>query len=487
MRFRLIFSIVGIMGVLCGLTMSFPMVLDFWHGHQDAAARFAVSSAISVFIGGTIYLLAHAEKEPLRTKEMFLTTTLVWLTYTCFASIPFYLSPYQMSVTDSFFEAMSGLTTTGATVLSNLDFMTPGILLWRSLLQWIGGVGIVIVAILILPALHVGGMQLFNTESSAQSQRDTPMVAKNLQAIILYFVGLSVACTVSLYLAGMGLFDAINHTMTAISTGGFSTHDMSIAYFQNPAIEWVLIFFMTVSALPLILGLHIFQHKIQSIKDNSQIAFFLKFLFCALVVLVFYRWTREHFVLEELEQYVRETLFSIVSVITTTGYVTVNYQLWGNFSVAVFMVLLAMGGCTGSATGGIKMFRFTILFRAIAVRLKTLVQPHGVFVARYGRQVIDDDVLISVLVFFGLYLMTAIVVTFTMSLFGYDFVTGLSAAFTSLSGVGPGLGSVIGPDKTFASLPDTIKWVLSFAMLIGRLEFVSVFVLFFPFLWRKNV
>lgn len=486
MRFKLIFSIIGFMATLLGVGMIIPAAADWFFNNINSAERFALSGALCVALGVILRLLTGRSNEPLRTKEMFLTTTLVWVSYTLLAAIPFYLSQYNLSWTDSVFESMSGLTTTGSTILTGLDEMSRGILLWRSMLQWLGGAGIVIVAIMILPALHIGGMQFFTTESSAHSERDLPTVVQNMRALLIYLVGLTVACALCLKGAGMGWFDAANHALTTISTGGFSTHDASIAYFQSPLIEWILIFFMAVSGLPLILGLYIIKGRWRPIKEDEQIAFYLKVIFASAIFLTTLRWLSRHFVPKEVLTYFRESLFSIVSTMTTTGFVTDNYQLWGSFAVAFFMFLLLLGGCTGSTAGGIKMFRFTILFRATAVRLKSLVQPHGVFVPRYGRHTISDDVLISVLVFTGLYLGTAVATTLVLSAYGLDFVTSFSGALTALSNVGPALGHAIGPDKTFASLPDGVKWVLTFAMLVGRLEFVSVFVLFFPFLWRKN-
>jgi len=486
MRFRLVFSIVGFMLALLGIGMVVPAAIDMLFGSMKGAQEFALSAALSVAIGLLIYLLSMTEKEPLKAKEMFLTTTLIWVGYTLVAAVPFYMSEYHLSWTDSVFEAMSGLTTTGSTVLSGLDQMSPGILLWRSMLQWLGGAGIVIVAIMILPVLHIGGMQFFTTESSAGSKRDLPTVEQNMRAVFLYLIGITIACCLCLKYAGMSWFDAVNHSFTAISTGGFSTHDQSIAYFNSPVIEWILTFFMAISGLPLILGLYFLRGRWKSIQNDEQITFYLKFLLCSILLLTLLRWGSDHFMPRELGRYIRESAFSIVSIVTSTGFVVDNYQLWGNFSVAFFIFLMLFGGCTGSTAGGIKMFRFTILFRATAVRLKGLVQPHGVFIPRYGRHVITDDILISVLVFIGLYFGTAVIMTLILSACGLDFVTSFSGSLTALSNVGPGLGHVIGPDKTFAMLPVGIKWLLILGMLVGRLEFISVFVLFFPFLWRRN-
>ena len=486
MRLRLIFSIVGTMGILCGISMMAPVVVDFLFGFYESAERSAVSSMLAVLVGMLIYILADAEKEPLKVKEMFLTTTLIWGTYTLLGAVPFAISQYDISWTNAVFESASGLTTTGSTVLTGLDDMAPGLLLWRSMLQWIGGAGIVILAITILPTLHIGGMQFFTTESSGGSERDLPTVTQNMRAILIYFIGLTIACGGCLKLAGMSAFDAVNHAMTTISTGGFSTHDASIGFFASPTIEWLLILFMILSALPLLLGLHVWQRRWRPIREDVQIGSFFKVVLLALVFLTILRWSGDHFAPSRLIHYVREGLFAITSVISSTGFVTENYQLWGNFAVAFFMFLMLVGGCTGSTAGGIKMFRFAVLSRAANVRLKTLVQPHGVFVPRYGNHVISDDVLISVLVFIGLYLGTAILTTLALSVCGLDFVTCFSGAISALSNVGPALGHIIGPDKNFASLSDTVKWILIIAMIVGRLEFISVFVLFFPFLWRKN-
>ena len=486
MRFRLVASIVSMMIMLCGISMGIPAVVDFLAGERAAAERFALAAGITVAAGLLVRLMAGSGREPLRVKEMFLCTTLIWLFFALFSAVPFFVSAYGISWTDAVFESMSGLTTTGATVLSGLDEMTPGILLWRAMTQWMGGVGIIIVAILILPALRIGGMQFFNTESSAQSERDLPTVAKNMRAILVYFVGLSVVCAGCLWLAGMGGFDAVCHAMTAISTGGFSTHDLSVAYFNNAAIEWILTFFMLMAGMPLMLGLLLVRRQWQSIRNNIQIWFYLRFVGMVIVLLTAVRWIASAADLSVIGQLLRESAFSVISVVTTTGFVASDYQEWGAFAVALFMFLLASGACTGSTSGGIKMFRFSILRQTIGVRLKNLIQPHGVFVARYGDRPIADDVLISVLVFLGFFAGTVMAVTLALSLVGLDFMTAFSGALTGIANVGPGLGTMIGPDQTFAALPSAAKWILVVAMMVGRLEFATVFVLFFPFLWRRN-
>jgi trk system potassium uptake protein TrkH len=486
MRIRLVASIVGMMIVICGIGMAIPAIVDFMANERTAAMRFALSAGMTVSIGLVVRLLAGSGREPLRIKEMFLCTTLIWLFFSLFSALPFFVSIYHISWTDSVFESMSGLTTTGATVLSDLDHMSRGLLLWRSMLQWFGGLGIIIVAILVFPILRIGGMHFFNTESSAQSERDLPTVVKNMRAISIYFIGLSAVCALSLWLAGMGKFDAVCHAMTTIATGGFSTHDASIAYFNNPVIEWILIFFMFVSGLPLILGFLIWKKQWRSIRNNIQIGSYIRFVAIVISVLTCIRFWVSNESMNSIGRLLRESAFSVVSVVTTTGFVSVNYQTWGAFSVALFVFLLACGSCTGSTSGGIKIFRFSILNQTIGIRMRNLVQPHGVFVARYGERPIADDVLISVLVFLGFFAGTVIVTTLALSLTGLDLITAFSGAMSGIANVGPGLGEMIGPDDTFAALPNAAKWILIVAMMVGRLEFATVFVLFFPFLWRRN-
>ncbi len=485
MRFRLIFSIVGFITVVCGLSMILPAGVDFFYKQYDSASRFSIISAVTVCIGSIILLITDQVKTPLRTKEMFLTTTIVWFVYSFFCALPIYFSGYQLSFGDSFFESVSGLTTTGATVLTNLDHMSPGLLFWRSLTQYMGGIGIIMVAILILPTLHIGGMQFFATESSAKSERDTTTVAKSMWPIIIYFVGMTVLCAFCLWCAGMGIFDSVNHAMSTLSTAGFSTHDASIAYFKNPLIEWILTLFMVIGGLPLILGLYLFKRQWRLVKNNEQIKLYLTVLFIAVFIMSSVRLYETSFQ-GSIHDVIRSTAFSVVSVVTSTGFVTENFEEWGTFSVVFFLFLMSLGACTGSTSGGIKMFRFSILGKTITAKLKSHVQPHGVFVPRYGDKPVTDEIVVSVLVYLGLFFITLVLTTLGLSLYDLDLVTSLSGAITAISNVGPALGDIIGPDQSFAALPEGAKWILSVAMLLGRLEFIAIIVVCFPFLWKKN-
>ena len=475
MRFSRIFAINSLMLMGCGLLMLIPALIDVIT-QKNVLNPFTLSAAATLCTGLFIYLICPNEQSPLRTKEMFLTTTLMWLLYDTFSALPFYLPPHALSVADAFFEAMSGLTGTGATILTDLEHETPGTLLWRSLNQWMGGMGIVVVALIVLPKLQIGGMQLFSTESSALPERISPTIRQSIRDILVYFILLSCLCTLCLWAAGMTPFDAINHAMTTLSTGGFSTHDQSIGYFHNPMIEWTIIVFMILGGLPLVLGPYIFFKKWEPIKNNVQIGTFFKVLCGATLILIPVVGPEK----------IRTILFQVVSILTTTGFVTANYAAWGIFATAFFLFLMACGACTGSTSGSIKMFRFAIIGRLLNSKMKGLIKPYAVFIARYGDRIIDAEVVSSVLFFLSLFFLTFVISTLTLTALGLDFITALSGTLSCIANVGPALGDVIGPDKTYTALPDAAKWILSFVMLAGRLEFTSVVVLFLPFLWRKN-
>lgn len=486
MRLKLILSIVSMMTIICGLAMMMPAALDFLDNSTDMMHRFFMVSGATISCGLIGKQIFKTNLEPLRPKEMFLTTSLVWLAFSFFSALPFYYSTYNISFTDAFFESVSGLTTTGSTILSGLDTMDRGLLLWRSLIQWLGGIGIVVVALTVFPTLHIGGLYFFTTESSEKSDKSAPKISQTLRAIIMFFLLLSGGCALSLWIAGMGIFDAVNHAMTAIATGGFSTKDASIGYYHNPAIEWILSFFMCAAGLPLIIGLLIWKRKWHAIKNNEQIKTYFWITFWTIALLSLYRWYHSADTIF-FTDIVRSTVFSVISVITTTGYVTENYMLWGNFAIVFFLLLLMTGGCTGSTAGGVKMFRYSIIFKTIRTRLKSMAQPHGVFIPRYGDKPINDDLFIGIMVFIGVFFLSTALITLLLALTGLDLTTCLSGTLTALSNVGPGLGTMIGPDKTFAALPGMAKWILSVAMLMGRLEFMTIIMVFTPYLWKKNI
>lgn len=487
MRLQPIFSIVGFMIVLCGFMMLLPASIDWFNQAQASALSFLITASFSVGAGTVILIATEQKQAPLKVKEMFITTILIWLSYSFFCALPYFFSPIKITFTESIFESVSGLTTTGATIFSDLDHLSHGLLFWRSLTQWMGGLGILVVAIMVLPILHVGGMQLFNIEASGESDRDAPTMNQNISGILVYFFIMTAICACCLYFAGMDIFDAINHAMTTTATGGFSTHSLSIGYFNNPIIEWILIFFMFAGGLPLMMGMYLRQRHFDPIKSNEQIKLYC-FVFLGISFLLSaIRWFHSDFDNNVLETILRTTAFDVISIITSTGYTTDNYQAWGYYAVAFFMTLMLLGACTGSTSGGIKMFRFSILFKVINVKMKKILHPHGVFVPRYGDKPVSDDVIVGVLTFMGLYALSLIVGTACLSLCDLDFITSFSGTISALSNIGPALGDMIGPDKNFALLPPSAQWIISFLMILGRLEFVAVLILFFPFFWKKNI
>ncbi len=485
MRFRLVFSIVGMMIIVAGMTMLLPAVVDLIYHNKQSASLFAVTAAVVVGVGCVVRLLAGWEKASLRPREMYFTTVLIWVSFALCGALPYYFSGLCLTFTNAFFESISGLTTTGATVLTGLDTLPAGILFWRSLTQWLGGVGILVFAILVLPMLRIGGMQLFNIEAPGETGRESPTVFQNMRGIIVYFVGITVLCAGCLWGAGMSKFDAVNHAMTTVATGGFSTHDLSIAYFQSPLIEWIIMAFMTVGGLPLVLGLYIVHRRWDLIRANEQIGLFFKLLLTGSVLIAFLRLAQQSFG-GDVETIFRTSLFAVIATVTSTGFVADNFSLWGAFAVTFFLFLMGTGACTGSTSGGVKMFRYSVLFKTIHVKLRSHIQPYGVFVPRYGNRSVTEDVSAGVLVFLGLYILSMVVGTLALSLCNLDFMTSLSGTLSALSNVGPGLGPLIGPEKTFVLVPDAGKWILTFLMLLGRLEFVALLILFFPFVWKKN-
>lgn len=488
MRFGLIFLITTLTCLLGGITLLIPATASYLFQEFHAASTLLTLSTFIIGISTIMFLFLKQHQDSLRTREMFFVTTSIWICFSLISALPFYFLIPDLSFTNALFESISGLTTTGATILPNLDTLPKGLLLWRSMTQWIGGIGIIIVVIMVLPALQIGGMQFFMLESSERSDRSAPRTAEIMHTIFIFFSLLTVLCSVALLFTGMSPFDALNHALTCISTGGFSTHDSNIAYFHdNPTIEWILSAFMLLSGLPILLWPALLKKQWRFILDNEQIFTYLRFLIYSLLALTLWRLLANNIHPTQLWDIIRNNAFHIISFVTTTGYISENYCTWGTFATLFFFFLYFTGACTGSTSGGIKMFRYTIVRKILSIRFKQLIQPHGVFIARYGNRPIEQNVLMGVLVFFALFFTITAFSALLLSAFGLDILTSLSAVLSALSNIGPGLGNLIGPDKTFLFLPDAVKWILMFNMLLGRLEFVAILILFFPFLWRKNV
>jgi trk system potassium uptake protein len=480
---RPVFHLTGRMLLALAAAMLLPAAVDVLTGDSDWRA-FLTGSVITFVCGAGLTRMTRCRlSEGLTLRQALLLTPVSWTTIALFGAIPLYISDYSQlrdSFTNAFFESMSGLTTTGATVVVGLDVAPQGILLWRALLQWLGGIGIIGVAIAILPALGVGGMQLFRTESSDRSEKVMPRVREIATGIVLIYVALTVACGLAYWLTAMTPFEALAHALTTVSTAGFSTSDISMARWDNAALHWIATLFMLSGAVPFVLYLRLFQGQRDALRD-SQVWFLVGLL--AVVIIGVAAWLTlagGHSAADAL----RLAAFNVVSVVTTTGYATADYTLWGNLMIGLFFGLMFVGGCTGSTSGGMKIFRFQVMIRMLQSQFLRLLYPRGVFPRVYAGRLLPDDVIGSVVVFFSLYFICYSALTVALMAFDLDFLTSASAAVAALSNVGPGLGPIIGPDGNFSTLPDASKWLLCFGMLLGRLELFTVLILFFPQFWR---
>ena len=480
MDFRPVFLIIGILLAALAASMSIPAFVDAFAGYADWQV-FAASAGVTLFVGVAMMLTCRAGGARLSVRQTFVMTTFGWLLLTFFAALPFSFSGLELSFTDAFFEAMSGITTTGSTVISGLDAAPPGILLWRALLQWLGGIGVIVMAISIMPMLRVGGMQLFRMEQSKTAEKTMPRAAKVAGAVGLVYIALSLAWATAYWLAGMSGFEAFAHAMTTISTGGFSTSDASLGHFQSAAIDVIATIGMVVGALPFILYLKTVQGDFRMLFRDGQVQWFISIVFFLVVVTAGWLWLADGM---SPTGALRHASFSIVSIITGTGYANTNYGLWGGLTVPVFFFVMFIGGCAGSTTCGIKVFRFQVLYAAARSQIHQLLQPHGVFIPYYNRRPIPDDVIVSVLSFFFVFGISFAALAMGLGILGLDFLTAISSAATAIANVGPALGPITGPAGNFATMPDAAKWLLSAGMLLGRLELFTVLVLFNPAFWR---
>ncbi len=417
----------------------------------------------------------------LSVRDMFLLTSLVWTISSAFAALPFMFINH-ISFTDAYFETMSGITTTGSTVLSGLDNMAPSILLWRSILQWLGGVGFIVMAVAILPMLNVGGMKLFQTESSDWSDKSAPRAKTVAKNIVTVYIVLTILCTIGYVLTGMTLFEAINHSFTTLSTGGYSTSDGSMNHFSHGA-HWVAIVFMFMGGLPFLLFVSAIRKKqIKILIFDAQVRGFTYLFLASSVIITTWLVVKDNYaVLDAL----RVSMFNIISVVTTTGYGLDDFTAWGALPTTLFMFLMLAGACSGSTAGGIKIFRFQIAVTLLKTQMMRLIHPSGVFIQRYNQRPVNDEIVQSVVAFVLTFFITILFIAGCMSAMGLDPLTSISGAITAVSNVGPGMGEIIGPKGNFAPLPDGAKWLLSFGMLMGRLEILTILVLFFPAFWKR--
>lgn len=473
--------IVGLVLALLAGVMVIPALVDALTGHVDWQV-FAASALITLFAGVSLMLTTQGTRTvSLNLRQAFLLTTLLWLVVALFGALPFAFSDLKMSYTDAFFEAMSGVTTTGSTVIVGLDTAPPGLLLWRALLQWLGGIGIIVIAMGILPMLSVGGMQLFKTEAFDTPEKVLPRTARLAGGLAMLYAGITFTWAFMLYFAGMSGFDALAHAMTTVATGGYSTKDASVGHYDSALIDYIVTAGMLAGSLPFIAYLKAVRGDARMLLQDSQVRWFLSITgISVLLAAVWQFWTLDTGPLEAL----RYAAFNCVSVMTGTGYATTDFGLWGGFGMSLMLFLMFLGGCAGSTTCGVKIFRIQIAYATARTQMKRLLRPHGVFIPHYNKKPVPEDVSTAVMGFLITYVLCFLLLSMLLGLLGLDFVTAVSGAATAISNVGPGLGEIIGPAGNFSTLPDAAKWALALAMLMGRLELFTVLILFAPSFWR---
>lgn len=475
---RLVFHILGWLTCWVGALLLVPTLTDLAFHNTDWASFFS-AAMFAFFVGVLVILTTRTDKiAKLDFRQAFLLIAVGWIAVTVFGALPFL--GIGLSLTDAIFETMSGITTTGSTVLTGLDSLPPGLLLWRALLQWLGGIGIIAVAVLILPYLRVGGMQIFRIESSGSKREKKEFTLKTLSLLIRVYCGLTAACAAIYVLFGMSIFDAVTHAMATLSTGGYSTHDESFGFFQNYSLHWAAIFFMICGAIPFFLFVKATLGDFHALVTDQQVKGFV--LFLALSSLLMTVWLVEHRGTGLLEA-ITLTSFNITSVVTTTGFATDDYTQWGHGAVGMFLALMFIGGCSGSTSGAIKIYRYQVLWLFVHAHVRKLFSPNRVIVLKYNGQTLEEDVPLSVLAFLAVFIATIAIFTVILALMDLDIVTAYSASVTAISNVGPGMGTIIGPSGNFQPLPDAAKWALTCAMLAGRLEILALLVFFERDFW----
>ncbi len=477
-NYKTVFFTLGILQIILGIFMLIPIFVQFFFKEIDSS--FFGASIITI-IFGTLFFLSNLDHDKkLNLQQAFLLTALSWLSIAIFGSLPLIFSEVNFSFTNAFFESMSGITTTGSTIIPNLEEMPKAILLWRAILQWLGGIGIIVMAITLMPIMNVGGMQLFKISNSDSSEKILPKSKEIALRLIYIYSGLTTLCAISYKILGMNTFDSITHSMTTIATGGFSNYNESIGFFNSFSIEISAMIFIILGSLPFIAYIKFLNGNRRIFFSDIQIITFLKIILISILILSIYL-----FLDKSSELNFRTVLFNVISILTGTGYVNAQFDNWGGFPLIIFIGLMFIGGCAGSTTCGIKIFRFQILYSFVLNQLKKIIYPKGIFVLKYNQSPVDDKFTASIISFIYMYLVIFFAITALLSLTGLDFITSISGAATSISNVGPGLGSTIGPNGNFSSLPDISKWILSFGMILGRLELFAILVLFLPSFWRN--
>ncbi len=473
--------VIGLLVASLGITMLGPMAADYLAGNGHWFVFFE-SAVVTILTGGLIALAcANGVTQGLSLRQTFLLTSLVWLTLPVFGAIPFVLGATGANFTDAFFEAMSGLTTTGATAFGDLESLPDGLKLWRGMLQWLGGVGIIVVAMVFLPELRVGGMQIFRSEGFDTSGKILPRAGEIATRISFIYIGLTIACVVAYSATGMVGFDAIVHAMTTVSTGGMANYDASFATF-GAGVHYVAVIFMILAALPFVRFVQLLAGTAQPLFKDRQIQVFLMIVIFCVLLMTSWLWGRGGTMTEEG---FRNALFNVTSIMTGTGYANADYMTWGTFPVVLFFLIGLIGGCAGSTSCSVKVFRYQLVFAAIKSQIRQIHSPHGVFTPSYDGRPISEDVLNSVIAFLVAFILSLGGTAILLGLTGLDFITSVSGAAAALANIGPGLGLEIGPAGNYANINDTAKWILAIAMFVGRLEIMVVLTILSIKFWRN--
>ena len=479
-NYKTVFFTLGVLQIILGISMVFPIIVQIIFGELNSSF---ISASLITIVFGTLFFLSNLEHDrKINFQQAFLLTALSWISVAIFGSLPFIFSDLNLSITDAFFESMSGITTTGSTIITDLDSTPKSVLVWRAILQWLGGIGIIVMAITLMPIMNVGGMQLLKVSSGDASEKILPKTKEITIRLIIIYVALTLLCTFFYKIFGMKFFDSFTHSMTTIATGGFSNYNDSIGHFNNFKIEITSMIFIILGSIPFIAYIKYLSGNKKIFITDVQIKSFIKIIFFSILILFIYLVI---FNKSFSEISLRSISFNVISILTGTGYVTTNFDTWGNFPLIYFLILMFIGGCAGSTTCGIKIFRVQILYLFLKNQLKKMIYPRGIFVLKYDNNNVNEKFMASIIAFIYLYIIIFFIIAALLSLTGLDFTTSISGAATSISNVGPGLGKLIGPNGNFSQLPDFSKWVLSLGMLLGRLELFAILVLFFPSFWQK--
>jgi trk system potassium uptake protein TrkH len=481
MQFSIVFKTIGLLLMVFSLTQLPPIVVDAIYQQQEALS-FAVAFALTFASGLLLYLPFRKSTKDFRIREGILVVVSFWFVLSLFATIPFLLSEsLRMSFSDAFFESMSGLTTTGATVLSGLDDLPKAILYYRQQLQWLGGMGIIVLAVAILPMLGVGGMELYHAESSGISKdRLTPKLTQTAKALWKIYLSFTVICAVAYYLAGMDIFDAIGHSYSTVAIGGFSTHDLSIGYFDNIAIESVAVVFMFLAGINFSLHFFVWRKKnVLAFFKDSEFQTYLLLLSVLIALVTLYLLNSGHY--QTTQEALRYGVFQSVSIATTTGFASTNYSLWPLILPVLLIFSSFIGACAGSTGGGIKVVRVLLMFKLAMKEIKKFIHPNAQINIKLNQRSVSESTLISVWGFFSLYVIAFIFIMVALMFTGMDQVTAFSATTASINNLGPGLGDVA---ENYGAISESAKWILSFSMLLGRLEILTLMALLHKAFWR---